>query len=310
MAIIFSYPLTTELKSNDRLLVSKMDTVGNPTKSLTIGDLATYISPLVPPSGNPVFDITNSEASPNIVLGVSALAAAGGTDGIFIGNSFGTADSNPEQINIGAGNETKGGKNIAIGSGNTQTANGAQSIAIGTQNASQGNLTAAIGILNDMGASDTYTFGQNNESSFTGGVSSGGMMNLSIGSFNEVDCDKAIVVGWENDLSGSFGWTVGNGKEVVVIGTRFNNTLLGPNRSGSDRSGPRVIIGTGSGLNTGAEEKRNSVEYYQPEATHSGVYHPALYNSASYADDIAAGAGGVGLGELYRNGSVVQIRMT
>ena len=56
--------------------------------------------------------------------------------------------------------------------------------------------------------------------------------------------------------------------------------------------------------------KKNSVEYYTPTASTSGVYHPALYNSASYVDDVAAAAGGVGLGELYRNGSVVQIRMS
>jgi hypothetical protein len=35
-----------------------------------------------------------------------------------------------------------------------------------------------------------------------------------------------------------------------------------------------------------------------------------LQASASYADDTAAAAGGVGIGEFYRNGSVVQIRIT
>jgi len=199
---------------------------------------------------------------------------------------------------------------MAIGKGNNASSSSAYGMMLGVDNTGSGSRTWIFGGDNTMGVSDTCAFGRNNISSFTGGVSSGGIMNLSVGEANEVDCDKAVVVGWANDLSGSFGWTLGGGKEVVVIGTRFNNTLLGPNRSGTNRSGPRVIIGTGSALNTGVEEKRNSVEYYQPEATHSGVYHPALYNSASYADDAAASAGGVGLGELYRNGSVVQIRMT
>ena len=199
---------------------------------------------------------------------------------------------------------------MIYGSSNTQTGNGAYSILIGTLNQASGSTSAAIGRQNNLSTGNTFTFGTSNQSSFTGGVSSGGLMNISVGEGNEVDCDKAAVFGFANDLSGSFGWTIGSGKEAVVIGTRFNNTLLGPNRSGANRSGPRVIIGTGSSLNTGVEEKRNSVEYYQPEANHSGVYHPALYNSASYADDTAAAAGGVGLGELYRNGSVIQIRMT
>ena len=263
--------------------------------------------------GGATFDSSNSEATPHIVLGADAKAnaPAGGADGVYIcASSFGSATSSDEQINIGRDNDTNGTQSVAIGIDNSATTNSPYGMMFGKNNTTAGTRTWAIGEGNNMGTPDTVTFGKDNSSTFTGGVSSGGLMNFSVGNANEVDCDKAIVVGWNNDLSGSFGWTIGGGKEVVVLGTRFSNTLLGPNRSGTDRSGPRVIIGTGSALNTGAEEKRNSVEYYQPEATHSGVYHPALYNSASYADDAAASAGGVGLGELYRNGSVVQIRMT
>lgn len=263
--------------------------------------------------GVATFTAANSEATPHIVLGADAKAnaPAGGADGVYIcASSFGSATSNDEQINIGRDNDTNGTQSVAIGIDNSATTNSPYGMMFGKNNTTAGTRTWAFGEGNNMGTSDTVTFGLSNSSTFTGGVSSGGLMNLSVGNDNEVDCDKAIVLGWSNDLSGSFGWTLGGGKEVVVIGTRFSNTLLGPNRSGTDRTGPRVIIGTGSALAAGGEEKRNSVEYYQPEATHSGIYNPALYNSASYADDVAAAAGGVGLGELYRNGSVVQIRMT
>lgn len=259
--------------------------------------------------GAPTFTSSNSSASGRLRIGATASASSTSADAVFIGSDL-TNNNNDEQINIGHGNDGTGTQNIVFGSDNTQTGNGAYSILIGTLNQASGNESAAVGRNNNLATGATFTFGRSNQSSFTGGVSSGGLMNLSVGEGNEVDCDKAAVFGFANDLSGSFGWTLGSGKEAVVIGTRFNNTLLGPNRSGANRSGPRVIIGTGSSLNTGVEEKRNSVEYYQPEANHSGVYHPALYNSASYADDTAAAAGGVGLGELYRNGSVIQIRMT
>ena len=259
-------------------------------------------------SSAPVFDATNSEASPNIVLGASALAAAGGSDGIFIGNSFGTASGSSGQINIGQGNDTTGTENLQIGHQNTQTGNGAFSIVIGTQNDMAGNTAAAIGRQNTMGTTGTYTFGRNNSSSFTGGVSSSGLMNLSIGEGNELDIDKGLAVGFANDITGSYGWTIGGGNETVVIGSRTTMSLLGPNRSST--TGPRVIIATGEFIGAGPENKKNSVEYYTPTASTSGVYHPALYNSASYADDAAAAAGGVDLGELYRNGSVIQIRMS
>jgi len=259
--------------------------------------------------GAPVFTSSNASASGRIRLGATASASSTSVDAVFIGSDL-TNNNSDEQINIGHDNDGTGTQNMIYGSSNTQTGNGAYSILIGTLNQASGSTSAAIGRQNNLSTGNTFTFGTSNQSSFTGGVSSGGLMNISVGEGNEVDCDKAAVFGFANDLSGSFGWTIGGGKEAVVIGTRFNNTLLGPNRSGANRSGPRVIIGTGSSLNTGVEEKRNSVEYYQPEANHSGVYHPALYNSASYADDTAAAAGGVGLGELYRNGSVIQIRMT
>lgn len=284
---------------------------GTATYSLAVDTNGNVIEE--PVGGGATFVAANSEATPHIVLGADAKAnaPAGGADGVYIcASSFGSATSNDEQINIGRDNDTNGTQSVAIGIDNSATTNSPYGMMFGKNNTTSGTRTWAIGEGNNMGTTDTATFGKDNSSTFTGGVSGGGLMNLSVGNDNEVDCDKAIVVGWSNDLSGSFGWTLGGGKEVVVLGTRFSNTLLGPNRSGTDRTGPRVIIGTGSGLAAGGEEKRNSVEYYQPEATHSGIYNPALYNSASYADDVAAAAGGVGLGELYRNGNVVQIRMT
>jgi hypothetical protein len=258
------------------------------------------------PVSTAVFTTGNSQASPNIALGASALAAAGGADGVFIGNSFGSANGSDGQINIGASNDSTGTYNISIGNGNIQTGNGAYSIALGTNNVLTGSIAVGIGRGNNL-ISNTFSFGTSNNSTFTGGSSTAGLMNVSIGNDNNLDIDKGIVLGFANDITGSYGWTLGAGNETVVIGSRTTMSILGPNRSST--TGPRVIIATGEFVGAGPENKKNSVEYYTPTASTSGVYHPALYNSASYADDTAAAAGGVGLGELYRNGSVVQIRM-
>lgn len=49
----------------------------------------------------------------------------------------------------------------------------------------------------------------------------------------------------------------------------------------------------------------------QMQAALKGVFSPAsLASSTSYANDAAAQAGGVAIGQLYRNGSVVQVRVT
>ncbi len=43
MAIIYTYPQTTELQNNDLLLVSKMDEEGRPTRSISAANLASAI---------------------------------------------------------------------------------------------------------------------------------------------------------------------------------------------------------------------------------------------------------------------------
>jgi len=255
----------------------------------------------------PTFDSTNSSASGRIRIGATASAASTSSDAVFIGSDL-TNSNNDEQINIGHNNDGTGTQNMIYGSNNTQTGNGAYSILIGTLNQAASNTSLAIGRNNTLNTSDTYTIGQSNQSSFTGGASSAGLMNVSIGEDNQLDVDKGAVFGFGNDVTGSFGWTIGAGNETVVVGNRLTMSLLGPNRSAT--TGPRVIIATGEFIGAGPENKKNSVEYYTPEASRSGVFHPALYGSASYADDTAAAAGGVRLGELYRNGSVIQIRMT
>ena len=255
----------------------------------------------------PTFDSANSSATGRIRIGATASAASTSTDAVFIGSAL-TNTNNGEQINIGYNNDGAGTQNMIYGSNNTQTGNGAYSILIGTLNQAASNTSLAIGRNNTLNTGDTFTIGQSNQSSFTGGASSAGLMNISIGEDNQLDVDKGAVFGFANDVTGSFGWTIGGGNETVVIGNRLTMSLLGPNRSAT--TGPRVIIATGEFIGAGPENKKNSVEYYTPEASRSGVFHPALYSSASYADDTAAAAGGVRLGELYRNGSVIQIRMT
>ena len=53
MAIVFSYPTinSQDLQSSDRFIISQMNINGNPTKSVTLGELASYFrpSPYVPP---------------------------------------------------------------------------------------------------------------------------------------------------------------------------------------------------------------------------------------------------------------------
>jgi len=63
------------------------------------------------------------------------------------------------------------------------------------------------------------------------------------------------------------------------------------------------VLGNGTGLATPV----NAIEVTKAD---SHIVLPVLQSSASYSDDTAAAAGGVPIGGLYRNGNVVQIRLT
>ena len=51
MAIIYTYPEITELKGNDRFIITKMDEDNKPTKTVSASKLANFIAPLIPGAG-------------------------------------------------------------------------------------------------------------------------------------------------------------------------------------------------------------------------------------------------------------------
>lgn len=78
MAIIFSYPpiKSTDVTSSDKLIISKMNTDGNPTKTITISELSKAIGSGAA-TGGPFLPLT---AGPTVPLtGDLYLAPNGGT---------------------------------------------------------------------------------------------------------------------------------------------------------------------------------------------------------------------------------------
>ena len=207
---------------------------GTATYNLEVDASGKIIETTTGGGGSSPFDSTNSAITPAIKIGATASPTSTSVDGIFIGSDL-INSNNDEQINIGHNNDGTGTQNTIIGANNTQTGNGAYTVLLGTFNTATSNTSVAIGRQNDMSTGDTMTLGQNNQSSFTGGVSNAGLMNVSVGAQNQLDCDKAAVLGFANDITGSFGWTLGSGKEAVVVGSRMTMSLLGPNRSGTNR---------------------------------------------------------------------------
>ena len=83
MSIIFSYPplQPSKIQPNDRLVLSQMNIDGNPTRSITIDSLTTFIAPLIPGAGTVKGTGTTDtlpvwKDGPNGVLGDSVIKQA------------------------------------------------------------------------------------------------------------------------------------------------------------------------------------------------------------------------------------------
>jgi hypothetical protein len=70
------------------------------------------------------------------------------------------------------------------------------------------------------------------------------------------------------------------------------------------------IVGTTGRANPMFARWLNYVASYLADVTKIGVTNPATVPWQNFANDAAAAAGGIGIGQMYRNGSVLQVRVT
>jgi len=151
MAVIFSYPEISlaNIAPSDRFVLSKMDEPTNPTRSITIGTLASYISTnITPPPAVIPWPYLYNLGSQNFLQGSSPVLSGSENTGLGV-NVFPDLTSGIGNVAIGddAGRVLQsGGKNIAIGSdsrfgGSTVT----NSIVIGATVAGHGDNTVVLG---------------------------------------------------------------------------------------------------------------------------------------------------------------------
>ena len=130
--------------------------------------------------------------------------------------------------------------------------------------------------------------------------------SIAIGLDNTIGgTSDAIAIGKDNNLSGIRSYAVGEGLKDYGD----NSTLLLGRYNEDPADDSKLVIASGlsdTDRHTAMEFKARS---NQP-SNNSGIILRAVYNSPSYASDSSAATGGVELGELYRLGSDVRIRMT
>jgi len=269
MAIIYSYPIITSLTNDDRLIISDMDsTTGNPTKSVTLSTLATFLGsqtggPFVPyVDGNGKRITRTEDTNKNTSLGFEALASnlligignvamgynagkvlEGGLYNVMIGYESGIANvSGVDNILIGrdAGKAiTDGQRNVIIGS------DAGEAITTEDNNICIGRFAG-----NDLITSDTVCIGVSAGSKFTTGVK-----NTFIGNYagqNNVTGDSNTMVGYNagNFQKGGVNTFVGDLAGYGDIGgnsTGQRNTGVGQQSLNNVRSSFNTAIGFNSG---------------------------------------------------------------
>jgi hypothetical protein len=222
-----------------------------------------------------------------------------------------TAGSN---IDIGTNTVTGSDNSIALGSGNIVTA--AYAIATGQSNNVTGNESIAAGFGNTVSNIQSQAFGIDNTASaeqstaFGNATTASGAHSFSTGFATTASGLNATVHGTNNTASGTNSFV--SGANSTAGG--FNSTALGNNLSVTSGAGTAVGVwnlDTGFyrfqvGVGTSELNRKNA---FSVASTGAIIAH-VLAGSASYANDAQAGAAGVPIGGLYRNGSIVQIRIT
>jgi len=215
-------------------------------------------------------------------------------------NSFRTPTalaSGTRSISIGTGNET-GTDSIMIGSGTNYTSSpnsvsigkgcymlgASEGINIGNGNANQGSYTLTMG--------GTY-LGRTTRSMAEGAL------NIGFGNQNN-EGYRSLIYGNLNSVGGGLSYNTIIGNNHSIIGSSNYNTIIGGNAN--------TISGTTSGSTL-----IGLVNYTAPlrnDATYTQNLVLTNYAALDFADDTAAAAGGVVLGQVYHNLGALRIRIT
>ena len=260
-------------------------------------------------------------SGPSITIGSSILKADAP---LFQWTSGGpTLTSAARAVIIGAGaahTVTSWSNSAAIGSDAARTATTIQtSLVIGdTAAASAASVTGVVALGNEAGnGPGTLASGNviGNATKFGGSAGNNTQFDI-MGqtAFQFMRAVNTVGIGWGSG-KGTPG-TPGSHSQSVLLGSKAGMNMVG------DRTG-NILVGynvqaptttTDNYMSFGDVltylDSADTITLQTPAAGKARIVMAGLAASPSYANDAAAAAGGVAIDELYRNGSVVMVRVT
>ena len=285
MAIIYSYPIITSLTNDDRLIISDMDSAtGNPTKSVTLSTLATFLGvsqtggPFVPyVDGNGKRITRTEDTNKNTSLGFEALASlttgtgnvamgynAGkvldtGLNNVILGNDAGVAATDAD-LNVLIGKDA--GKAVTIGNSNVVIGNGA-GLALTTQS---NNVCIGKFAGNDLVTDDTCCVGQSAGSKFTTGIHNTFLGNLA-GSLTVATASNTFV-----------GYSAGNAQQGST--NTFVGALAGYGDLGGLSTGIRNVGVGQQSLNNVQSSFNTAIGFDSGSTITTGTYNSCIGHAA------------------------------
>jgi hypothetical protein len=333
---------STDNDTNIRALLGDVNIINNKLEFFNIDSSTINIENLnVGITGGLSGDLKNTIAGDYVAaIGRNNSIALGAYDGACIGNgntigistSFGIIGTNNT---VDANNSLIAGKDNTVTSvdslnlidncivlGKSNIASQDKQYIIGDTNTVTTKRAYVLGSDNNISGKRAYVLGGSNTISGNEGITVIGQSNsvtnensFVIGNDNSVNIIKgeepiagSIAIGYNNSLFGQASFALGIGLiDNVTIGStdKYDESYLIGQYNDRPDSNSEIHFGTGNNDST----RYTSVKIIPRDAARSGIIMKALQESASYADDAAAATGGVEVGELYRTGSTVKIRM-
>ncbi len=235
---------------------------------------------------------------------------------------------------IGYRNEASGFQSTAIGM--DAVAENFKTLALGSASIATGNSSVAIGNVMESTGYQSLAIGTGggacygNNSIVISTTQNATLENYSVGIGADCFSKYSAAIGSDNTSTGigypfqnenylyAFGRrvqlggnnNVGIGYGILTQSTESNRYVFGQWYDYSNAQDNSIVFALG----TSVSNRYNALEIRRPRTvsgnTQSGIFSTSLKNSTSFSNDTAAATGGVEVGELYRTGSTIKIRMT
>lgn len=311
-SVIFQEGATT----NSAVSIGVSNTISN--QSYSIGGSNTSSSVNSVAVG---FNNTVNTKNQNLAVGSNNTVSAGNSQALGSQNTvlftLGAPGTGSASSLIGSQNSSDGARVFILGGSNTSSTGSNDVALVGRSNIGTNGRTYAFGDTNVAAAFRAFAIGAANttasQSSLligTNNLSDGGIYQHVLGRNNNINYNvgiaafpsNVVLAGLSNTTQWNNAYHFGRGLGSGAA----NQVLIGHFAELSTKSLSYVGIGVGSGTS----DRLTAMSFKKEQGGGAQIFAEALYNAASYADDTAAAAGGVELGQLYRTGSTVKIRMT